>query len=340
MGMSKPRTEGGEPVVDWLRKIPKTETHLHIEGALPYTLLRELDPDRFPANPFFREPGYRFPNFVDFETLLVDHAVAWYTSPERYHEACKLIFSGLADQNVKYLETSLHLAIIEFTGSDGHELIHAIKSAAPKGLEIRVIAGLTRDGYTEVMSPIIDSLPTWDDLDGIDLHGQEWLKLEAWTPRIWKQCKEAGKIIKVHAGEFGGADKIYEALDLLGAERIQHGTRAFEDPDLVQRLADEGVILDMCPISNEKLRVVEQLEDHPIRGYFDAGVTCTINTDDPLCFANTLSGEYEALHDRLGFKRSELAKIAENGFRFARMDEELKNSYIAEIDSLLSEEIE
>lgn len=197
MGRIKPRTEVGEPVVDWLRKIPKTETHLHIEGALPYILLRELDPDRFPANPYFREHGY-----------------------------------------------------------------------------------------------------------------------------------------------FGGADKIYEALDLLGAERIQHGTRAFEDPDLLQRLADEGVILDICPISSEKLRVVEQLEDHPIRGYFDAGVTCTINTDDPLCFANTLSGEYEALHDRLGFKRSELAKIAKNGFRFARMDEELKNSYIAEIDSLLSEEIE
>ncbi len=140
---------------------------------------------------------------MEFETLLVDHAVAWYTNPERYHEACKLIFSGLADQNVKYLETSLHLAIIEFTGSDGHELIQAIKSAAPSGLEVRVIAGLTRDGYTEVMGPIIESLHAWEDLDGIDLHGQEWLKLEAWTPRIWKQCKEAGKIIKVHAGEFG-----------------------------------------------------------------------------------------------------------------------------------------
>ena len=184
MGRIKPRTEVGEPVADWLRKIPKTETHLHIEGALPYALLRELDPDRFPANPFFREPGYRFLNFVDFETLLVDRAISWYTSPERYHEACKFIFSGLADQNVKYLETSLHLAIIEFAGSGGHELIHAIKSAAPKGLEIRVIAGLTRYGYTKVMSPIIDSLPTWDDFDGIDLQGQEWLKLGSLTSRI------------------------------------------------------------------------------------------------------------------------------------------------------------
>lgn len=322
---------------EWLKAIPKTETHLHIEGALPYELLQELDPDRFPAKPFFREPDYRYPNFVDFETLLVDHAVAWYTSPERYHEACKGIFAGLADQNVKYLETSLHLAIVEFTGSDGHELIHAIKSAAPKGLDVKVVAGLTRDGYAEVMGPLIDSLHTWDDLDGIDLHGQEWLNLEPWAPRVWKQCKDAGKIIKVHAGEFGGPEKIYEALDVLGAERIQHGTRAFEDPELVRRLADENVILDMCPISNEKLRVVENLENHPIRGYFETGVTCTVSTDDPLCFANTIVDEYEALASRLNFTKAELAEIAKNGFRSARMDEVLKETYIAEIDSLLSE---
>lgn len=337
MDSSEQRSREGQSLNDWIRAIPKTETHLHIEGALPYELLRELDPGRFPAHPFFRESHYCFPNFVEFETLLVDHAVAWYTSPERYHEACKQIFAGLKDQNVKYLETSLHLAIVEFTDSDGHELIHAIKSAAPEGLEVKVVAGLTRDGHTEVMGPLIDSLHTWDDLDGIDLHGREWLELESWAPRVWKQCKEAGKIIKVHAGEFGGPEKIYEALDVLGAERIQHGTRAMEDPELVRRLAGEGVILDMCPISNEKLRVVERLEDHPIRGLFDSGVTCTVNTDDPLCFANTIGDEYETLANRLEFTRIEIAEIAKNGFRSARMDEQLKKSYIAEIDSLLSQ---
>ncbi len=332
---AKMKSEAPRSLQDRLKAIPKTETHLHIEGALPYELLHELDPERFPDRPFFREASYRYPDFVTFETLLVDHAVAWYTGPERYHEACKRIFAGLVEQNVRYLETSLHLAIVEFTGSDGHELIHAIKSAAPPELEVRVVAGLTRDGYTEVMAPLIDSLHTWDDLDGIDLHGQEWLDLEPWAPPVWRRCKEAGKIVKVHAGEFGGPEKIVEALDVLGAERIQHGTRALEDPELVRRLADEGVVLDMCPISNEKLGVVETLESHPIRQYLEAGLVCTVNTDDPLCFANTVEGEYEALAQRLEFNATQLADVAKNGFRFARMDDTLKNAYIAEIDSLL-----
>jgi len=320
---------------DRIKAIPKTETHLHIEGALPYDLLRGLDPNRFPEKPYFREPGYIYPNFVEFETLLVDHAVAWYTGPERYHEACQRIFADLLEQNVRYLETSFHLAIIEFTGSDGHELIQAIKSAAPPELEVKVIAGLTRDGYTDVMAPIIDSLHEWDDLDGVDLHGQEWLELEPWTPPVWKRCKDAGKIIKVHAGEFGGPEKIYEALDVLGAERIQHGTRALEDPELVRRLVDENVVLDMCPISNEKLRVVERLEDHPIRDYLHAGVLCTVNTDDPLCFANSLVDEYRALASRLELGVEELATVARNGFLSARMDESSKKSCIEQIDSAL-----
>lgn len=328
---------GTEDLEDRIRRIPKTETHLHIEGALPYELLHELDPKRFLENPPFREPGYRFLNFVEFETLLVDHAVAWFTGPERYYEACKRIFAGLFEQNVRYLETSLHLAIIEFTGSDGHELISAIKSAAPEGMEVKVVGGLTRDGYTNVMAPIIDSLHSWDDLDGIDMHGQEWLALEPWAAPVWKRCKEAGKIIKVHAGEFGGPEKIWEALDILGAERIQHGVRACEDPELVSRLVDEGIVLDMCPISNEKLKVVDRIEDHPIREYIAKGVVCTVNTDDPMCFANTITEELETLASRVGLSPTQVAEIAKNGFRHARMDESLKTSCIEEIDAIFSD---
>ena len=318
-----------------IQAIPKTETHLHVEGALPYELLRELDPERFPENPFFRAADYRFPNFVEFETLLIDHAVAWFTGPDRYHEACKMIFADLAARNVKYLETSLHLPMIEFIGADGHELIHAIKSAAPEGLEVKVIGGLTRDSYTETMGPIIETLHEWDDLDGIDLHGQEWLALEDWSPLLWRRCADAGKILKAHAGEFAGPENIVDVLDKLGARRIQHGARAIEDEDLVARLSDEGVVLDMCPISNEKLQVIPRLENHPIRFFHEAGIACTVNTDDPLCFSNTLNDEYIALSNRVGLADNQIAEIAKNGFRYARMDESRKRKYMAEIDALL-----
>lgn len=326
---------GPQDLDDFLLRIPKTETHLHIEGALPYELLVELDEVRFPRNPAFRGADYRYPSFVDFENLLIQHAVQWFISAERYHIACKRMFERMAELNIRYVETSFHLHMIEFIGVSGPEILAAIKSAAPAGMTVRVVGGMVRNGYTEVMRPIIESLHTWEDLDGIDLHGQEWLQLEDWTPRVWSRCRDAGKIIKVHAGEFGGPEKVYEALDVLGARRIQHGVRSVEDASLVERLAQDGVVLDVCPLSNEKLQVVRALEEHPIRSLVEAGVTCTINTDDPLCFANSIIDEYRALAQRLGFTRSELAEFARNGFRHARMDDELRKSCLAEIDAAL-----
>ncbi|MDQ8201994.1 adenosine deaminase family protein [Pelagicoccus sp. SDUM812003] len=326
-----------DSVESFIRRIPKTETHLHIEGALPYDLLVELDDSRFPSQPFFRERAYKYPDFVNFETLLIDHAVQWFDSAERYHVACKRMFESMASLNVKYVETSFHLHMVEFIGVDGRDILSAIKSAVPEGMEVRVIGGMVRNGYTEVMKPIIETLHQWDELDGIDLHGQEWLDLEEWAPPVWRRCADAGKIIKAHAGEFGGPDKVYEAIDVLGSRRIQHGVRAVEDEKLVARLAEENCVLDVCPLSNEKLGVFPSLEDHSLRRLIDAGIPCTISTDDPLCFANDIVDEYIALHSRLGFSKEELAQLAKNGFVHARMSESKKSQYIAEIDAALTQ---
>lgn len=321
----------------FVRRIPKTETHLHIEGALPYELLVEMDDSRFPPEPFFRDLSYRYPSFVDFENLLIDHAIQWFDSAERYHLACKRMFESMAAQNVKYVETSFHLHMVEFIKVDGREILSAIKSAVPEGMEVRVIGGMVRNGYSEVMKPLIESLHEWEELDGIDLHGQEWLDLEDWAPPVWRRCAEAGKIIKAHAGEFGGPDKVYEAIDVLGARRIQHGVRAVEDRALVERMAEEKCVLDVCPLSNEKLGVFESLEEHSLRELIDAGIDCTISTDDPLCFANTIVDEYKALAERLDFTKEELAELAKNGFKHARLDESVKSQYIAEIEAALAE---
>ena len=326
---------GPSELEDFIRRIPKTETHLHVEGALPYELLTELDGKRFPAVPAFRTPDYRYTGFVEFEDLLIEHALAWFDSAERYHLACKRMFEKMASLNIKYVETSFHLHMIEFIGVDGPEVISAIKSAAPEGMDVRVFGGMARNGCSDVMRPIFETLHQWEGLDGIDLHGQEWHDLEDWAPPLWKRCRDAGKIVKCHAGEFGGPEKIYEALDTLGSRRIQHGVRAIEDASLVKRLADEGVVLDVCPLSNVKLGVFPDFESHPLRELVDAGITCTISTDDPLCFANDILDEYRTVAQRLGFSKQELGQLARNGFEHSQLDASLKRQYLSQIDEAL-----
>jgi adenine deaminase len=321
-------------IESFIKAIPKTETHLHLEGALPYRVLHEHNPERFPADPEFHRPDFRHPDFVHFEETLGRHTLRWFTSVQRYHEGARHIFAGLAAQNVRYVETSVHLGMIEWFGLDPDAWIDAIKSAAPPGLEVKVIGGIARDSYTPAMKAFIDRLHRWDAIDGIDLHGREWLELGDWAPPVWRRCRDAGKIIKAHAGEFGGPENVREAIDVLGVERIQHGVRAVEDPALVERIAELGLVLDVCPISNERLQVVPSLEEHCIRRLVDVGVVCTINTDDPLVFGNTLEQEYRSLAQRLDFSVAELADLAKNGFRHARMAPETRDGFIADIDRL------
>lgn len=222
-------------LADFIARLPKTETHLHIEGALPFGLLQGLYPERFTKEPEFWREDYRYETFGRFEAILIEHALLWYTSAERYHEAAKVIFAGLREQNCRYVEISFHLGILEFVaGVTGPEIIRAIKSAAPAGLEVRVFAGMARNLHTPVMQPVIDQLHQWEELDGIDMHGEEALPVEDWTREVWHRNQEAGKVTKFHAGEFGGAENIRQAIEEFNVTRIQHGTRAVEDPRVVE----------------------------------------------------------------------------------------------------------
>jgi adenosine deaminase len=151
---------------------------------------------------------------------------------------------------------------------------------------------------------------------------------------VWARLRAAGKITKVHAGEFDGAHRVREAIEQLGSTRIQHGVRAIEDPAVVALAAERGVTFDMCPVSNVKLCVVHSLAEHPLRALTAAGVRCTISTDDPLVFANTLTGEYAALAAEAGYSRAELARLARNGWEVADVPVAKRNAMIAEIDRL------
>jgi adenosine deaminase len=320
---------------NFIQSLPKTETHLHIEGALPYELLSAWKPETYPAHPYFHAPDFRYPSFPKFDETLLGHALPWFVSAERYHEAAKAIFAKHVAQNVRYVETSFHLPVGGFIGVPAREILRAIRAAVPAGLEVRIFAGMLRTDYVGPMQAVIDDLEKWDDLAGVDLHGFELVPTEPWTAKVWARLRAAGKVTKVHAGEFDGAHRVREAIEQLGSTRIQHGVRAIEDPSVVELAAARGVTFDVCPLSNVKLRVVPSLAEHPLRALMAAGVNSTISTDDPLVFNNTLNGEFAALAEA-GYTRAELTSLAKNGWAVADVSSDTRVAMVAEIDRLVA----
>ena len=319
---------------DFIQALPKTETHLHVEGALPYELLAAWQPEQWPPDPKFRARSYRYTSFPDFERILLDNALPWFTTAQRYYEAAQVIFAKHIAQNVRYVETSFHLPVTGFIKVPGPEIIAAIRAAVPAGLEVRIFTGMLRSDLTGDLRPTINQLHNWDGLAGVDLHGFEQMPTAIETAEVWARIRAAGKVTKCHAGVFDGPARVREAIELLGVKRVQHGVRAIEDPAVVKLAVERGVTFDICPISNVGLKVVRSMREHPIRRLMQAGVRCTVSTDDPLCFANTLTEEYTALALELNFTRAELAQVARNGWEVANVTPAIRDAAMAEIARL------
>jgi len=325
-----------DSLIDFVQSLPKTETHLHLEGALPLELLQRVRPEFRGRTPDSWAPDFKFADFAHFERELLDMAFSWFTSPERYHEAAKLIFARHLAQDVRYVETSFASGGIEFLGFDGCAVLDAIRAAVPAGLEVRIFLGIHHDGAGGKMRAVLEDALTWPGLAGIDLHGFEDKPIEPWTADYWAAARKAGKYTKAHAGEFMGADFVRFILGELNPHRIEHGVRASEDAMLVAELARSGVGLDVCPISNHKLMPGVTLATHPIRELFDAGVKVTVSTDDPISFGNTLTDDYVAFAEHRGFTRRELARLARQGFELALLTDAQKAPHLARLDAIIA----
>ena len=161
-----------------------------------------------------------------------------------------------------------------------------------------------------------------------------------WPPEPFVEsfaiAREAGLLSTPHAGELAGPESIRGAIDILGAHRIQHGVRAFEDPALVERLAAEEICLDVCPTSNILLSVIPDLQSHPLRQLLDAGVRCSINADDPLLFGPGLLEEYELCRTELGLSDDHLAQAARSSLLASGAPADVREAGLAGIDAWLA----
>jgi adenosine deaminase len=305
---------------EWLERLPKVELHLHIEGAIPHAALWELI-HRHGGDP--RVPGpealpalFRYRDFPDF----IDRWV-WKQSFLRDAADFELIAGAVAAdlvrQRVLYAEMFYSPAGLPGGSIEPQEVSLALRRglASQPDLEAALILDVVRDtgpGKAARTLEAVADVAVEAGVVGFGLGGSEQLfPPEPFAP-VYERARSLGLRTTAHAGEVAGPESVWGAIRALRVDRIDHGTRAVEDPALVTWLAERQLPLTSCPGSNLATGAVASLELHPVRRLYDEGVLVSVATDDPAMFGLSLAGEYEALQTRLGFTDGEIRQLILN----------------------------
>ena len=308
-----------DDTLDFVRTLPKAELHLHIEGTLEPELAfalarRNKVPLRFSSVEALRA-AYQFKDLQSFLDIYYETAGVLRTAQD-FHDLAAAYFKRAHEDGVVHAElffdaqshTSRGVpldAVIEGLSSaqDEAKKTHGITS----GLILCFLRHLSED---DALRTLADALRFRPKLLGVGLDSGERGNPPSKFVRAFAKARAEGLRAVAHAGEEGPPSYIEEALDLLKAERIDHGVRSSESPELLKRLAAEGVPLTVCPLSNLKLRVVDRLEDHPLRALLSAGVKATIHSDDPAYFGGYAARNYAETARALKLSRPELEGLA------------------------------
>jgi adenine deaminase len=321
---------------EFVRALPKAELHLHLEGAVPWAMVRAHAGAAVPERPPWWADDFRFDDFTQFRGA-VQTCMACLVDARAYGAVAAAVFADLAAQNVRYVEISFDIVRVLDKAVEVADVVAAMAAAAPPGLTARVFAAFSQHRPDRTPPAVVDRVLAAPGLHGISLHGDETVQSTAAFADAFAEARRRGLATKAHAGELMGPASVVKVLDLLGVRRIEHGVRAAEDAGLVDRLAADGVTLDVCPWSNVRLGVVRDLATHPIRALHARGVRLTVNTDDPTVFGRTLGQEIVSLIDDRGFAPAEVARLQANAFAVAAMPAAARAAVLGEIDALLRE---
>ncbi|MEV7980564.1 adenosine deaminase [Streptomyces sp. NPDC086519] len=324
--------------------LPKAELHLHIEGTLEPELAFLLAARNGVELPYADiealRKAYQFEDLQSFLNLYYELMVVLCTEQD-FDDLADAYLARAAAQGVRHAEIffdpQAHLARGVTMGTVVEGLWRALgRSAESHGISTRLIMCFLRDESAEsAMATLEAAKPYLDRITGVGLDSAEVGHPPVKFREVYEAAAALGLRRVAHAGEEGPPEYITEALDLLGVERVDHGLRCMEDPELVARLVRERVPLTLCPLSNVRLRAVDVLAEHPLPAMIDAGLLCTVNSDDPAYFGGYVADNYHAVRDALGLSREQMRELARNSFlaSFLEDDEELRARYLAEVDA-------
>ena len=329
-----------------LRRMPKAELHIHIEGSLEPELIFELARRngielRYKSIEELRA-AYAFTDLQSFLDIYYAGAGVLQTEDDFFDMAWSYLNRARAE-NVIHSEIFFDPQTHTARGIPFKTVISGLYRAVQRGREelglsaSLILCFLRHLSEEDAFATLEEALPFRDRFIGIGLDSGERGNPPEKFARVFARCRELGLRLVAHAGEEGPAQYIRDALDLLHAERIDHGVRCLEDPELVARLARERVPLTVCPLSNVKLAVFQQLGHHNIGRLLAAGIVATINSDDPAYFGGYLNDNFTATFaalPELGAK--EAYRLARNSFEASFVDDGTKKGWIADLDAFFT----
>ena len=329
----------------FVRGLPKAELHLHIEGSLEPEQMFEFARRNDVALPFASveevRAAYAFSNLQDFLDIYYQGAQVLLKEAD-FHDLATAYFRRIAADGARHAEIFFDPQTHTDRGVPFETVVRGLFSAMDEaeqtlGVTSKLILCFLRHLSEEAAFDTLEQAKPWlDRIAGVGLDSSEVGHPPAKFARVFAAARKLGLKVVAHAGEEGPPDYVYEALDLLEVDRIDHGNRSLEDDALTERLVRQGMTLTVCPLSNLKLCVVDDLRSHPLKRMLDLGLRATVNSDDPAYFGGYLAQNWIETAQALGLTRDELVVLAKNSFTGSFLAPDEIARHLAEIDAYVA----
>ena len=329
-------------ITEYIKKIPKAELHLHIEGTFEPELMFEIAQRNQVKIPYQSveevKKAYQFSCLQDF--LDIYYAGASVLLYEKdFYDLTMAYFKHCAEENVVHTEIMFDPQTHTKRGVSFETVINGIQKAREDAKEKYGISSLLIMSYLRHLSEedafetLEQSLPYKHLIKAVGLDSSEKGNPPSKFQKVFEVSIKEGYVPVAHAGEEGPAEYIWEALDLLKIARIDHGNNCLTDEVLVKRLVDDKIALTVCPLSNLELKVVDDLKDHPLKKMLNLGLKATVNSDDPAYFGGYMNANFLQTAEALDLTKEDVKTLVKNSFEYSLLSDDEKQKYLIQVEN-------